>query len=220
MENRGVIAIVMLSLAGPVLAQPAQGPLAPRSMSVTAYTGQTVRVVVQATSCEGSPVGFIVDNVAISGGSSVTNGSFESGLTGWNEDANGCQIFPAGAGDPIGYEGDNTAPTPTNGTTLAASGADSPGACRLTQDVAITGAGTLSADVGWTISRFQPQNPNCVVALRLEDPDDSSLLGEVVVFDGSAPAASSVPVPATPLWALGLLSGLLAVFGWRRIKKS
>jgi hypothetical protein len=220
MGNRGVIAIVMLGLAGPVVAQPEQGPLVTRSMSVTPYTGQTVRVAVLANSCTNSPVGFIVDNVVVSGGSSVTNGSFESGLTGWTEFEDSCDIYSAGAGDPIGYEGDNTAPTPTNGTALAASSAGAPGICGLSQDVAITGAGTLSADVGWTISRFQPQNPNCVVTLRLEDPDDSSLLDEVVVFDGSAPASSSVPVPATPLWALGLLSGLLAVFGWRRIKKS
>jgi hypothetical protein len=219
MWNRGVLAVVLFSLAGQVLAQsggPDQGPLTPRSISVTPYNGQTVRVVVQASSCQNSPVGFIVDNVAVSGGSSVTNGSFESGLTGWNEEENGCGIDPVSAGAPIGYQGDNTAPTPTNGTTLAASGAISPGVCRLTQDIAITGAGTLTADVGWTTTRFEPQNPGCQVALRLED-QGGAVLDQVVVFDGSAPATQ---VPATPLWALGLLSGLLAVFGWRRLRTS
>lgn len=218
MWNRRILALVLFGVAAPVVAQPAQGPLASRSMSVTPYNGQTIRVVVQARSCSGSPVGFIVDNVAVSGGSSITNGSFESGLSGWTSDENGCDIFPASAGNPIGYDGDNTAPTPTNGSALAASSADSPGACRLTQDVAITGAGALTADVGWTITRFQPQNPNCVVALRLEE-QGGAVLDEVVVFNGAAPTPSAAPVPATPLWALGLLSGLLAVVGWRRTRK-
>jgi hypothetical protein len=214
MGIRKLLAVVLCGLAGQVMAQPAQGPLVSRAMSVTPYIGQTVRVVIEARSCSGSPVGFIADNFAISGGNNLLNGSFESGLADWVGEANDCSIDTAGDGDPIGYAGGNAAPTPTQGVALAASSAFAPGACRLSQDVAITGAGTLTADVGWTFTRFAAENPNCEVSLRLEEPQGGAILDQVIVF---TPAALSTAIPATPLWALGLLSGLLAVFGWRRL---
>lgn len=220
MGNRKLLALVLCGFAGQVLAQPGEttdGPLLPRSMSLTPYVGQTVRVVVQANSCGGSPVGFIIDNVVVTGGSSLLNGSFESGLTNWTPDANGCSIDTAEQGDPIGYGGDNAAPAPTNGIALAASSADAPGSCRLTQDVAVTAAGTLTADVGWTFTRFAAENPGCEVSLRLESTQGGTTLDQVVVFVPSLPSA---PIPATPFWALGLLSSLLGVFGWRRLQNS
>ncbi len=220
MQNRKLLAVVLLGLSGQVLAQPGnadQGPLITRSMSVAPYTGQTIRVVLEASSCGGSPVGFIADNFAISGGSTLLNGSFESGLSDWDSDTDGCLIDAVEEGDAIGYEGDNTAPAPTNGSWLAASGANSPGSCRLSQDVAITGAGTLTADVGWTITQFANENPGCQVSLRLEAPQSGDILDQVIVF---TPSAQGAAIPTTPLLAMGLLASLLAVFGWRRLPRS
>jgi hypothetical protein len=220
MGKRKFLAVVLFGLAGQVLAQPGastQGPLLPRSLNVTPYVGQTIRVVVQANSCQGSPVGFIVDKVAVSGGSTLLNGSFESSLTSWNEDLDGCSINAVGAGDPIGYSGSNQAPVPTQGSALAASSAAAPGSCRLTQDVAITGAGVLTADVGWTFTRFSSTNPGCEVSLRLENPQTAAVLEQVIVFTPPAPGA---PIPATPWWVLGLFTGLLAVFGAQRLGRS
>ncbi|MEZ5501701.1 MAG: hypothetical protein R3E50_03215 [Halioglobus sp.] len=217
MKKYSFLLLPLLGITAQVAAQPSsQGPLDQRSINMTAFVGQTVRIVAQADSCDGSPVGFIIDNVALSGGGTVLNGSFESDLDDWTTEAGGCSIYTAAQGDPIGYEGSNSAPQPTNGSALAASSADSPGSCRLYQDVAIAGAGTLTADMGWTFTQFAPENPGCEVSLRIETTA-GALLDEIVVF---RPVTQTTAIPATPLWALALFTGLLGVLGWRRLAQS
>lgn len=222
MKTHTVLLVTMLGVAGQLAAQPmeqtSQGPLTPRSINVSPYSGQTIRIVAQADSCNASPVGFIIDNVALSGGGSVLNGSFESNLDNWTVDTDGgsCAIYTAGQGDPIGYDGQNPAPTPTAGSVLAASSANSPGMCRLYQDVSLAGVGTLSADMGWTFTQFELDNPGCEVSLRVETTA-GALLENLVIFH---PVRYANEIPATPLWALGLLTGLIGMMGWRRFKRA
>ena len=191
-----------------------QGDLEIGSFDMSPYAGATVRLVFAANSCDGSPLGMIVDNVALSAGGSVLNGSFESWLDDWivNDSGGVCSIYPAAEGDPFGFEGGSIAPVPTDGVVLTASSAILPGPCQLHQDVDITGPETLSADLGWTFTRFAESNPGCSVALQVESLD-GNILERAIVF--SPPAAQLESVPTMPWWSPALLGGFPGLAGQR-----
>jgi len=220
MKIKTLAASILALFVSNVVAQPpgTQGGFDTYSFEVDPYNGQTIRLVAEAASCEGSPVGFIVDNVRLTAGGTVSNGSFESGLDDWSAIPEGCDIYTAQAGQPIGFEGSNTAPAPSNGTFLAASSAESPGLCRLQQDITLTvpfGA-LLQADMGWTFSQFSEDNDGCEVSIRIESAG-GAVLASATVFKPTKPAPQQIPT--TPIWSLLTMSALLTLLGARRLRK-
>lgn len=121
----------------------------------------------------------------------ISNGSFESGMTGWTPAGGACVWLDRTVGQSSGGSGNFTAPAPTQGSSLLMSDATAPGVCTFHQDVALPAGNivTVSADAGANFQDFGGGGAGCDVTFA-------------VTTTGGAPIATVYNAPSGAVQAL------------------